>query len=87
MYSKTVDLEKMTVVMHNLRNSQSSHEFLNSTNNVSYISNLFYLRTRTQLQNYVELNASIVVKNELGTLSRDAFAVCVGSEAFYEGLS
>ena len=74
----------MTVVMHNLRNSQSSHEFLTSTNNVSYISNPSYLRTRTQLQNYVESNANIVVKNELGTLS---LAVCVGSEAYYEGLS
>jgi hypothetical protein len=73
--------------MHNLRNSQSSHEFLTSTNNVSYISNLSYLRTRTQLQNYVESNANIFVKNELGTLPRDALAVCVGNEAYYEGLS
>lgn len=63
----------MTVVMRNLRNSQSGK--------VSYISNLSYLRTLSQLQNYVESNANIVVKNELGTLSRDAFAVCGGSEA------
>jgi len=72
------------VVLHNLRNSQSSHEFLTSTNTVSYISHLSYLRTCIQLQNYVESNANIVVKNELGMLSRDAFAVCVGSEAYYE---
>lgn len=69
--------EKMKVFTHNLRNSQSSHEFLTSTNKISYITNLSYLTTRIQLQNYFESSANIVVKNELGMLSRDALAVCV----------
>jgi hypothetical protein len=74
--------------MHNLTNSQSSHEFLTSTNNVSNINNLTYLRTHIQLQNYIGSNADIVVKSNWercrGMLSRCVLGVKHTMKGFRE---